>query len=86
MEAQASGTLSIVPDSPGLKETVIHGKTGFIYPFGDAEKLAEYIEVVLRKPIHSRTMGKAARKWAENFSWDNSARRMEGLITEYLNP
>jgi len=80
MEAQASGTLSIVPDSPGLRETVIHGETGFIYPWGDSDKLAEYIEHVLKNPDTAKIMGKKARKWAERFTWDSSAHRMSEII------
>jgi len=80
MESQASGTLSIVPDSPGLRETVIHGETGFIYPWGNSEKLAEYIEHVLKKPDTAKTMGRNARRWAERFTWDSSAHRMSEII------
>ena len=43
IEAQACGTPSIVPDSPGLRETVKDGVSGYIYSFGNIEKLSEIL-------------------------------------------
>lgn len=84
LEAQASGTLSIVPISPGLLETVIDKKTGFLYPFGDLNSLSNIIEMVIKKRNLVKIMGRNATKWAENFSWETSALETEELIESIL--
>lgn len=80
IEAQACGTPSIVPDSPGLRETVKHGVSGYIYPFGDTKKLSEILINMLEDKKIIERMGKQAKKWAKNFSWDESAKKMKEII------
>ncbi len=84
IEAQSSGTSSIVPDSPGLRETVKDGVSGYIYPFGDTKALSEILIKVLGNKKLVMNMGKNARKWAANFSWDESARKMKEFINIQL--
>jgi glycosyltransferase involved in cell wall biosynthesis len=84
IEAQASETPSIVPDSPGLIETVKNGKTGYIYPFGDKKTLASYIIDLLKDKEKVITMGEEARRWASKFSWDNSAKKMKNFIENII--
>jgi len=84
IEAQSSGTPSIVPDSPGLRETVKDGVSGYIYPFGDTKSLSEILIKILEDEKLVMEMGKAARKWAANFSWDESAKKMKEVIISQL--
>ncbi len=67
MEAQASGTPALVFDSPGLREAVVHEKTGYVVPFGDVEKVAFYVDKLIRDGGLRERMAEAARKWAEEF-------------------
>jgi glycosyltransferase involved in cell wall biosynthesis len=85
IEAQGSGTLSVVPDSPGLRETVKNGISGYIYPFGDTETLSKILIKILNDKKLVVKMGASAKKWAENFSWDESARRMKEMIDIQLS-
>lgn len=80
IESQSSGTPSIVPDSPGLRETVKDGVSGYIYPFGDRETLAKMLIKILEDKKLVGEMGKQAKKWAANFSWDESAKKMKEII------
>ncbi len=84
IEAQALETPSIVPDSPGLIETIKNGKTGYIYPFGDKKTLALYIIDLLKNKEKIKTMGKEGRRWASNFTWDTSAKKMENFIENII--
>ena len=84
IEAQASETPSIVPNSPGLIETVENGKTGYVYPFGDKKTLALYIIDLLNDKEKVITMGKEGRRWASNFTWDNSAKKMKNFIENII--
>ena len=40
IEANAVGTPVVASDSPGLRDSVLDGKTGFLVPHGDVEALA----------------------------------------------
>jgi glycosyltransferase involved in cell wall biosynthesis len=80
IEAQISGTPSIVPDSPGLRETVKNGVSGYIYPFGDTKSLSEILIKILSNKKLVMEMGGNATKWAANFSWDKSAVKMKEII------
>ena len=84
IESQASGTPSIVPDSPGLRETVKDGETGYIYPYGKKEALSAILTDLLKDKKKVLSMGNKARIWASNFSWDKSAERMRNLIDKII--
>ena len=84
IESQSSGTPSIVPDSPGLRETVKDGVGGYIYPFGDTKTLSEILIKVLSDKKLVIKMGTSAKKWAVNFSWDESAKKMKEIILSQL--
>jgi glycosyltransferase involved in cell wall biosynthesis len=84
IEAQSCGTPSIVPDSPGLRETVRDGVSGYIYPFGNTKKLSEILINMLRNREKTFKMGEKAKKWAINFSWDESAKKMKKIIDSQL--
>jgi len=85
VEAQGSGTPSVVPDSPGLRETVRNGVSGYIYPFGDTEALSKILIKMLSDKGLIIRMGASARKWANNFSWDESAKKMKKVILSQLH-
>ncbi|MEM9012792.1 MAG: glycosyltransferase family 4 protein [Pseudomonadota bacterium] len=62
IEAQAMGRPVIASDHGGPRETVDHGKSGWLYPPGDAEALAAAIETVLSLDDSGRAhMGLAGR-------------------------
>ncbi len=82
MEASASGTPTVASDSPGLRETVRHGETGLLVPHGDVAALAEALERILTEPELRDRMGRAARRMAEEFSWERAARGFERWIQE----
>lgn len=70
LENASSGRFIITTDNPGCKETVIDGKTGFIYRGGNVDELVNKIEDFLVMDNETRkVMGKAGRKYVEeNFS------------------
>ncbi|MEO1459916.1 MAG: glycosyltransferase, partial [Pseudomonadota bacterium] len=62
VEAQAKGRPVIATDHGGARETVAHGETGWLYPPGDAEALADAIEAALAlDPSAKAHMRMAAR-------------------------
>jgi glycosyltransferase involved in cell wall biosynthesis len=73
MEAAACGTPSIASDSPGLRDSVRDGATGFLVPHGSAEALAERMLALAAEPSQVERLGTAARAWAERHSWERAA-------------
>ncbi len=80
VEAQACGTPVVCANSPGLKETIIDGKTGYLYEYGNINELSDKIKDLLFDDSKWDNFSKAAREWARHFSWDNSATKMEQII------
>ncbi|MEO0246459.1 MAG: glycosyltransferase family 4 protein [candidate division WOR-3 bacterium] len=67
MEAQACGTPAVVFNSPGLREAVKDGETGYIVPYGELEIMADRIREILVDSELRERLSKNARKWAEEF-------------------
>lgn len=64
----------VVSDSGANPELIEVGKTGMIYPLGDAERLADCIEEYIKHPELLQTQGDAAAKVAkEEFSAEKNA-------------
>ena len=61
VEAGACGTPSLASDSPGLRDSVRHGETGFLVPHGDAEALAARMLELAAAPASGRTAGPRRR-------------------------
>jgi glycosyltransferase involved in cell wall biosynthesis len=75
VEAAACGTPALASDSPGLRETVRHGETGFLVPHGDAGLLAHRMALLAREPALVERLGAAARALALPLTWDLAAAR-----------
>lgn len=74
VEAAACGTPALASDSPGLRESVRHGVTGYLVPHGDSQALANrMLELAADAGLVDR-LGRAARGFAEGLSWDSAAR------------
>ncbi len=85
IEANACGVPVIAADSPGLRDSVVNGETGILYPYGDIEGLAKEIVQLLENEIKRNQLAFQARKWAEKFSWDESARQVMEIIQKIIN-
>ena len=53
----ASGRPIITTDAPGCRETVIHGKIGFMVKPRDVESLVEAMETFIEQPELVEKMG-----------------------------
>ncbi len=77
MEAAACGTPSIASASPGLRDSVQAGTTGFLVPHGNVEALAARMLYLAGNRPAVELLGSAARKHAEAWSWDDAATATE---------
>jgi glycosyltransferase involved in cell wall biosynthesis len=73
VEAAACGTPSVASDSPGLRDSVRHGETGFLVPHGDVDALAERLLALAADPALVARLGASARCFAETLTWEHAA-------------
>ncbi len=84
VEAAACGTPALASNSPGLRESVRDGVTGYLVPHGDARALAERILVLAADVALVERLGRAARRFAEGLSWDSAARATVSHIQQVI--
>jgi glycosyltransferase involved in cell wall biosynthesis len=81
IEANAVGTPAVAFDVPGLRDAVQHGRNGWLLPPGAA--LAQAVHQALGQLSDPGTAARMAERcigWADNFSWDDSAERLAGVL------
>ena len=84
LEAAACGTPTVASDSPGLRESVVHERTGFLVPHGDVDAAAASLARVLGDAELRDRLGRQARAFAESYSWDAAADRTEAHLAAVL--
>jgi glycosyltransferase involved in cell wall biosynthesis len=70
LEAQASGLPVVVSDQGGPCENILPDKTGRVVPGNDVEALAAALNDILSNPRQQQAMGRAARRYMEERSFD----------------
>ncbi len=73
VEAAACGTPSLASDSPGLRDSVRAGETGYLVPHGDADAMAARMLELAANPALVERLGQAGRRFAESLTWDHAA-------------
>jgi glycosyltransferase involved in cell wall biosynthesis len=84
VEAAACGTSTVASDSPGLRESVVHGRTGLLYPHGDVPALADALERLAGDPAEVARLGTGAHAFAQGFTWDRAAELTEAHLAEVV--
>ncbi len=73
LESAACGTPVVAADSPGIRESVVDGDTGFLVPGSDVAAYAAAMRGLLDSPELVTTLGVNARRFAETFTWERAA-------------
>ena len=73
LEAAACGTPVIAADSPGVRESVVDGKTGYLVRANDSREMGRAMRRVVDSPALVSELGSAGRRFAEGFTWDRAA-------------
>lgn len=84
LEAAACGTPVLASDSPGIRESVRHGETGFLLPHGDVDALASAMRRVASSPDLVSSLGMQGRRFAETFTWERAASETEEHLSAVL--
>jgi len=86
IEANACGTPVIASNVPGLKDSVVRGKTGLLFEYGDVRQLSDYLIKILSDADYREELRQGGLAWAKRFSWDETATKtlelMENIIKE----
>jgi glycosyltransferase involved in cell wall biosynthesis len=73
LEAAACGTPVIAANSPGIRESVVDGETGFLVPQNDPHAMSASMRGLVKSRDLLEVLRVAARRVAEIFTWDRAA-------------
>lgn len=84
VEAMASGTPVIAPNSGGVVDLVADGETGYLYKPGDAKDLMAAFKKLAGDRELAKRMGQAGYERAQQFTWQNSFEILLGVYEKLL--
>lgn len=77
LEAAACATPVVASNSPGIRESVRDGRTGFLVPHGDVTAMAAAMRRLAESRDLVEALGADARAFAEGFTWEKTAAETE---------
>lgn len=85
LEAGASGLPVVSTRHAGIKDAVIHEKTGFLVAEGDIARMAEHMTLLAKDPQLATDLGKAGREWiSSEYSMEKSINKLWSIIAGTL--
>jgi glycosyltransferase involved in cell wall biosynthesis len=84
LEAAACGTPVVASNSPGIRESVRDGETGYLVPHGDAPAMAAAMRRLADDRALVARLGAQARCFAETFTWERAAEETERHLQRVL--
>lgn len=84
LEAAACATPVVASSSPGLRESVRDGETGFLVPHGDLPALTSALRRIVDDPALVVSLGAAGRRFAERFTWSAAAEQTEAHLARVV--
>jgi glycosyltransferase involved in cell wall biosynthesis len=82
IEANGCGTAVIAANSPGLRDSVVHDRTGFLYDYGNTDELAGRLVEILTDDEKRARLEKGGLEWVKKFNWDAAADEFLSLLEE----
>lgn len=77
LEAAACATPVVASNSPGIRESVRDGHTGFLVPHGDVNAMGASMRRLASSPELVASLGAQARIFAQTFTWERAATETE---------
>jgi glycosyltransferase involved in cell wall biosynthesis len=84
LEAAACGTPVVASNSPGIRESVRDGVTGFLVPHGDIVAMAGAMRRVAESRELVASFGRDARTFACGFTWERAATETESHLARIV--
>lgn len=81
-ESNAMGTPALAYNVPGLKDSIIDGKTGILVRENSPKSLADTVITLLRDQSRLNELSLNALEFSMQFSWDNTADVFDNRIKE----
>lgn len=78
----ASGTPVVGANEGGVKDNLIHGKTGLLCPAGDAAAFAKAVHLLYEDASLRDSMSRSGRAYSLEQTWD---RIFERLLDSYMD-
>ena len=85
LEAAASGTPVIASNSPGIRESVRDGETGYLVAHGDIAAMGARMRQLSGDREQVEKLGIAARRFAQGFPWSRAAEETEQHLREVVS-
>lgn len=87
LEAASCGVPVVASNVGGLSEVVHDGKTGYLVPPGNAQRLANRLLELLTTPDLRRTLGRQGRALVlEKYQWHDCVDRVDAIYRGLLEP
>jgi glycosyltransferase involved in cell wall biosynthesis len=77
LEAAACATPVVASNSPGIRESVRDGETGFLVSHGNIPAMSAAMRRIAESPELVDALGTNARVFAESFTWERAAAQTE---------
>ena len=86
LEAMAAGVPVVASDIDGVREMIVHGERGLLFPVGDERQLAAHLRRLMGEPDLARRLAANARQWVDDqgLTWENAARRYAELYHDVI--
>jgi glycosyltransferase involved in cell wall biosynthesis len=84
LEAAACATPVVASNSPGLRESVRDGETGYLVAHGDLPALTGALRRLVDDPALVASLGAAGRRFAERFTWEAAAEQTEAHLARVV--
>jgi glycosyltransferase involved in cell wall biosynthesis len=77
IESNSVGTAVVAANSPGLRDSVKEGVSGFLYEHGNIDDLTAKLLMLLQDEALRKRIEQGALEWAERFNWDRAAKEFD---------
>ena len=84
IEAAACGTPSVASDSPGLRESVVDGVTGYLAAHGDVEVWTSRLRAIGADAALRDRLGHGGVEHARDLTWERTAGETEAFLFQAL--
>ena len=84
IEANASGTPVVASNVKGLRDSIIHDKTGKLVKPKDPKEMADALVSILTNQRTRVRLSNAAYNWSNNFDWEHSTKQFSQVIEQHL--
>ena len=85
LEAAACGTPVVASNSPGIRESVRDGETGYLVRHGDVGAMRAAMQRLAADPVLVQRLGTQARRFAESFTWERAAIETERHLSQTMH-